>query len=222
MSDILSAPRRRGFLGALAAGAAALGIGNQASNAVAAEAGKGTDFQKWLDTIPGKYKQLYDMPSANNGYGLVWSYVFLLTGAQGYDVPESDLGAVVVLRHAAIPVAMKDEVWAKYKLGEFFKINDPATKAPAERNPFAFVKPGDLPVADAALEKLIARNVRVAVCGAAIQNQSGRLAKAAGLEHEAVKKDWLGALIPGVTVVPSGVLAINGAQSKGASYCFAG
>lgn len=222
MSDILPAPRRRGFLGALAAGAAALGLGNQAGNAVAAEAGRGTDFQKWLDTIPGRYKQVYDMPSANNGYGLVWSYVFLLTGAQGYDVPESDLGVVVVLRHAAIPIAMKDDVWAKYKLGEFFKINDPLTKAPAERNPFAFVKPGDLPAADAALEKLIARNVRVAVCGAAIQNQSARLAKAAGLEPEAVKKDWLGALIPGVTVVPSGVLAVNGAQSKGASYCFAG
>ena len=38
MSDILSAPRRRGFLGALAAGAAALGVGSQAGNAVAAEA----------------------------------------------------------------------------------------------------------------------------------------------------------------------------------------
>jgi intracellular sulfur oxidation DsrE/DsrF family protein len=49
-----------------------------------------------------------------------------------------------------------------------------------------------------------------------------RVAQAAGIAHEAVKKDWLAAVLPGVQLVPSGVLAVNGAQSKGCSYCFAG
>jgi len=29
-------------------------------------------------------------------------------------------------------------------------------------------------------------------------------------------------VLPGVQVVPSGVLAINGAQARGCTYCFAG
>lgn len=221
MSKVAAPSPRRSFIATLVAATAAVGLGKQATPAAAAEGG-GTDFQAWLDTIPGKYRQVYDAPSPNNGFALTWSHVFLMTGAEGYNVPESELGVVVVLRHSAIPIAMQDDVWAKYKLGEFSRINDPATKAPAVRNPFANIKPGDLPLPEAALEKLIARGVRVAVCGTAIHFQSMRIAQQAGLAHEAVKKDFLAAVIPGVQVVPSGVLAVSGAQSKGCTYCFAG
>jgi intracellular sulfur oxidation DsrE/DsrF family protein len=213
--------RRRDFLG-LAAVAAAAGIGSAlpATQAVAAP-GPSTDFTRWLDSIPGKHRQIYDMPEVNNGMALAWSYVFLVTGAPGYGVPESDLGVVIILRHDALPLAFQDSVWAKYKLGEVFKIEDPETKAPAVRNPF-WLKPGALPIADAALEKLIARGVRVAVCNMAITFYSGRVAQMAGLKHEDVMKDWLAGVEPGITVVPSGVLAINGAVSRGCVYVFAG
>ena len=90
------------------------------------------------------------------------------------------------------------------------------------RNPFAYIKPGDMPLPEAALEKLVARGVRIAVCNMAIHHQSARLAQQLGVPHESVKQDWLAAVLPGVQVVPSGVLAVNGAQSKGCSYCFAG
>jgi intracellular sulfur oxidation DsrE/DsrF family protein len=106
--------------------------------------------------------------------------------------------------------------------GEYFKIDDPATKAPALRNPFAFIKPGDMPLPEAALEKLVARGVRFGVCHTAIHHQSMRIAKMAGVAHDVVKNDMLAAVIPGVQVVPSGVLAVNGAQTKGCTYCFAG
>jgi intracellular sulfur oxidation DsrE/DsrF family protein len=43
-----------------------------------------------------------------------------------------------------------------------------------------------------------------------------------GLRPEDVKKDWIDNLLPGVQVVPSGVVAVNGAQARGCSYCFAG
>jgi len=221
MSDAPLIPRRRGFFGRFAAAAATLGLGEIIPAAQAAESG-GTEFQLWLDGIHGKYRQVYDLPAANNGFGLIWSHIFLATGAQGYGVTESELGVVIVLRHAAIPIAFKDAVWDKYKFGDFFKVNDPATKAPATRNPFAYIKPGDMPLPEAALEKLMARGVRVGVCGVAIHHQSMRVAQLAGAQHEAVKKEWLAGLIPGVQVVPSGVLAVNGAQTKGCTYCFAG
>ena len=222
MSESKSLLPRRDFLGGVAATAAAIGLGDLIAGAQAADPGAGTEFQSWLDGIRGKYRQVYDAPAPNNGFALIWSHVFLMTGAQGYNVPESELGVVVVLRHSAIPIAFSDGVWEKYKLGEYFKINDPATKSPATRNPFAYIKPGDMPLPEAALEKLVARGVRIAVCNTAIHHQSARLAQQLGLQHESVKQDWLAAVLPGVQVVPSGVLAVNGAQSKGCSYCFAG
>jgi len=222
MSGLIGSTPRRGFIASLVAAAAAVGLGKEIPSAAAAEAGGGTGFQAWLDSIPGRYRQVYDAPSPNNGFALVWSHVYLMTGAEGYNVQESDLGVVVVLRHSAIPIAFEDSLWEKYKLGEFSKINDPVTKAPATRNPFHNIKPGDMPLPEAALEKLVARGVRIAVCNTAIHFQTMRIAKAAGLEHDAVKRDFLAAVIPGVQVVPSGVLAINGAQTRGCTYCFAG
>ena len=128
----------------------------------------------------------------------------------------------VALRHAAMPLALGDAVWAKYKLGEFFKIDDPQTKTPALRNPFANLKPGDLPLPEAAIEKLVARNVKFATCAMAIHHYSMRYAKEHGGEHEAIKKEWMAAVMPGIFVALSGVLAVHGAQSKGCTYCFAG
>lgn len=222
MSDSRVAPTRRSFIATFAAAAAAVGMAKPATATAAAESGGGTAFQTWLESIHGKYRQVYDATAPNNGYALAWSHVYLTTGVEGYDVPESELGVVVVLRLTAVPVALQSDVWAKYKLGEFYKINDPTTKAPAVRNPYAFIKPGDLPFPEAALEQLIARGVRVAVCNTAIHFQSMRIAKEVGVAHEVVKGDFLAAVIPGVQVVPSGVLAINGAQRKGCTYCFAG
>lgn len=224
MSESKSLSQRREFLGGIAATAAAIGLGDLMTSAQAADSssGTGTEFQSWLEGIHGQYRQVYDAPSPNNGFALIWSHVFLMTGAQGYNVPESELGVVVVLRHSAIPIAFSDGAWEKYKLGEYFKINDPATKSPALRNPFAHIKPGDMPLPEAALDKLVTRGVKIAVCNTAIHHQSARLAQQLGVPHESVKQDWLAAVLPGVQVVPSGVLAVNGAQAKGCTYCFAG
>jgi intracellular sulfur oxidation DsrE/DsrF family protein len=213
--------KRRDFLG-LAAVAAAAGLGSALpATQAAAAAGPSTDFTRWLDSIPGKHRQLYDMPELNGASGLVWSWVYLLTGPQSFGVPESDLGVVIVLRHNALPLAFQDSVWAKYKMGEVFKIDDPDTKAPALRNPY-WLKPGAVPIPDAALQKLTERGVKVAACNMAITFYSGMVAKKMGLKHEEVMKEWLDAVQPGVTVVPSGVVAINGAVSRGCVYVFAG
>ena len=223
MSDSNISTERRGFLGSVAASVATAGLGAIAASASVAEAADGpdTDFKKWLGSINGKYRQVYDIPEPNNGMGLIWSWVLQLTGSQGYGVSEQDIGVVVVLRHNAIPIAFADPVWERYKLGETFKINDPVTKAAAIANPFYHIKSPDLPP-DAALEKLIAKGVKVGVCNMAITFYSGVVAKQLGLKADDVKKDWVEAVIPGVQIVPSGVLAVNGAQAKGCTYCFAG
>ena len=230
MLDLNLSTHRRGFLGRVATVAAALGVGELVPGRLAAQdyssVGQPTtgdaNYAAWLAGIKGSHRQVYDAVSHNDGFALIWARVFLMTGAPAYGVPESDLGVVVVLRHGAIPIAFNDAMWAKYKFGEFWKINDKSTNAPAVRNVYANLKPGDMPIPEGALEKLVASGVRFGVCNMAITHYSGVVAKQMGLNADEVKKDWTAAVIPGVQIVPSGVLAVNGAQSKGCAYCFAG
>jgi intracellular sulfur oxidation DsrE/DsrF family protein len=42
------------------------------------------------------------------------------------------------------------------------------------------------------------------------------------MEADAVKKDWMSGLLPGIQPVPSGVWALGRAQENGCGYIFAG
>lgn len=229
MLDLNLSTHRRGFLGRVATAAAAVGLGGLIPGRVEAQEYSSTvnptgdaNYAAWLNGIKGKYKQVYDAVEPNGGFSLIWAHVFLLTGTGAYGLSESDLGVVIVHRHSAIPIAFKDAMWEKYKLGEFFKIQDKSTNAPAVRNVFANLKPGDLPFPEAAVEKLVARGVRFGVCNMAITFYSMMFAQQMGMKAEDIKADWIANVLPGYTVVPSGVVAVNGAQSKGCSYCYAG
>lgn len=227
MSDSKLAPHRRDVLGGIGLLGAVAGLAELTTTAAAAEsggAGAPTDagFGKWLDSIGGKQRQVFDIAAPNDGFGLIWSWVFLLTGPQAFGLPENDLGVAVVIRHNGIPLALNDATWSKYKLGEFFKLDDPATKAPATRNFFVNSGPEDLPAPEAALDRLVARGVKAAACNMAIAHYSALVAKRLGVPADQARKDWLAGLVPGVQLVPSGVVAISGAQSRGCAYCFAG
>jgi intracellular sulfur oxidation DsrE/DsrF family protein len=128
---------------------------------------------------------------------------------------------VVVLRHEAIPLAFTDPIWAKYKLGDAFKINDPKTKAPAERNPFYHAGEGELMFPGMSIDKLQQRGVIFGVCSIALGIISGMRADAIGVDKAAAKAEWTAAVIPGITLLPSGVWGVNRAQERGCSYCYA-
>jgi intracellular sulfur oxidation DsrE/DsrF family protein len=221
---------RRGFLGRLAAGAAAVGLGGLVAPLAAAaepratrrDASANPEFEAWLNKITGKHKMLYDMPEPNGGFGFAWARVFLNTTNEAYGTTDTQNTVVIVLRHSAIPFAMESAMWAKYKFGEAFKITDPATKGPAIRHPLLRVKPGDVPIPNMGTDELLAKGVLVGVCNIALTLNSVRIAKDMGMQAEAVKKEWIENLLPGVLVVPSGVIAINRSQEKGCTYCFAG
>jgi hypothetical protein len=79
-------------------------------------------------------RQVYEWPNVNNPiiYGNISNG---LNGFQfTYDVP-ADRIQVVVQAFASANLAMYDDaLWAKYRLGEVFKIQDPGTSQPATRN----------------------------------------------------------------------------------------
>jgi intracellular sulfur oxidation DsrE/DsrF family protein len=141
--------------------------------------------------------------------------------------PSKDTNVVVILRHNAIPYAMEDRLWAKYKFGEVFKIQDAATKTSSVRNPFWKPKAGDFqvpgigPVA-IGINELQDSGVMFCACNMALTVYSAALAQGMGLNADDVKKDFMSGILPGVQVVPSGVWAVGRAQEHGCAYCFAG
>ena len=69
-----------------------------------------------------------DAYEVNSEFPLAFAYTFL--------APNESATAVIILRHGAFPIALGDAMWAKYTIGETFKIIDSETKAPAVKNPF--------------------------------------------------------------------------------------
>lgn len=226
MFDSGSSIDRRGFLGTLVAGAAAAGLAHVPA-AFGAEAmdipiAGSEEFDAGLKKLSGrKYKQVFDAPRPNESLSVIWSWALLHTFNK-LKVADDGVGCFVIFRHEAIPFAMKDDVWAKYKLGEVFKIDDKTTKAPSVRNVVTNVKPEDLPIPDMALDKVQARGVLFGVCDLAMTVYSMHIAQGIGAKPEDVKKDMVAGLLPGVVKLPSGVYAVNRAQAAGFTYCFAG
>jgi intracellular sulfur oxidation DsrE/DsrF family protein len=70
--------------------------------------------------------------------------------------------------------------------------------------------------------ELLKSGVLVGACDVALTVYSSGVAKKMGLAPEAVKKEWVAGLFPGIQVVPSGVLGVARAQELGCAYCFAG
>lgn len=220
MLDFQVSTHRRGFLGTLAAGAAGLAglFPFRLDAQPLAHHGPNPAFEAWLNRITGTHKIAFDAPEPNSGMPVVWPRIWLNGLNDTYGTTDAQNSAVVVLRHGAIGLALQDAAWAKYHLGEVFDIKD--GDAPATRNPFAKALP--LPLPGTGVEALLGTGVLIGVCDVALTVNSAAVAKKMNLDPAAVKADWVAAVIPGVQIVPSGVLAVSRAQDKGCGYCFAG
>ena len=224
--DSPSAPRRS-FLGRLAGGVAALLAGG--ASAVAAEPrvmpGPLAVEDEWLQKLHGQYRQFFDAMSFNDAFPLIFAYNWAVTMRVTYKIPASEVTPVVGLRHMGIAPAFNDAIWKKYKFGEFFKINDPKTKAPATRNFANSAAAGDLNFPGAAVSELVQGGGVVTVCKLATVIVSRMAASAAGLKvaPQDAYDEWVANMLPGTYLVPSGVLAVHRAQAVGkCTYCFSG
>jgi len=225
MSEFAFEPTpRRGFLARMAAGAVALaasGLATSRADAEAPEMPPMSDWDNaWMTKIKGKYRQVFDAMEVHSGFPLVMTRIWLMTNTSGYGVPTKDLSAVTVLRHDAVCMAMSDSIWAKYKLGEQFEVNDPNTNKPAERNVFAkkdsFAIP---PFAMGAIDALQADGTIFCACNMAVLHFSEMTGGKVGVDKDAAYAEWKAGLLPGITLVPSGVAAVGRAQSHGCAYC---
>ena len=214
---------RRGFLGRLAAVAAAAGVSSVPQALQAEPNAANAPGDEWLDKMKGKHRQFFDAPGHADGLPLVHVLNYYNTLNAAYSVKDSDISTAMTLYGAPASTtlfAFNDATWAKYGLGSILKFNDHKTGQPATRNVWrADPQIAGLMVAPpASIEALQKRGCIFLLCNNALNIWAGIVAQANKAETPAVLADLQAHMLPGVILVPGMVVSIQQAQDKGIAY----
>jgi hypothetical protein len=139
--------------------------------------------------------------------------------ASVYGSRNYDARVVLNIRTVAVPIALTDSAWERYKLGAEYNIKDPVTGTLAVRNPFWHRAPDPAPgVKLPTLEDLLKRGAIVVVCDFALGHLAERLATKSGRKPDEVHRDLQAAFVPHAFAVPSGIFGLARAQNAGCAY----
>ncbi|MCC7178769.1 MAG: hypothetical protein IT177_10295 [Acidobacteria bacterium] len=225
---------RRGFLARVAAAAAAFtAVGAGAREASALQAS-----EAWMNEVKGTHRCLFDFPRHNNGWGLVHVLNYLNTYSAAYKTGAGQVGAVGTFygigAGSSIALGFNDAMWAKYALGEYHGLKDASGK-PYTRNVFhrptkadghllaqAIQIPNLGPLGDiitgAGIESLQKMGTKFLMCANALGAWTLELEARGKGTAAGIDKELRANLLPGVTIVPAMVIAIEQAQAAGIHY----
>jgi intracellular sulfur oxidation DsrE/DsrF family protein len=174
---------------------------------------------KWLEGLKAKHKQFFDAPAPAAGIPLVHVMNYYDTYNKAFGVKDADIDAVLTFYGYTTFFGLNDAMWAKYDLGAFFDITDPATGKPAVANIWKS-NPNILGMnlAPASIEALQKRGATFILCNNALTIFSGMVAQKKGLDPKAVYEDMNKNILPGVNLVPGMVVAVEQAQRAGLAY----
>jgi len=222
--DATPTPRRE-FIGQVAAAAAALSAAACAAPAAAIQAAAAPAPRppvKWDDAwtarITGKHKGVFDAPEIAEGTVIANANVWMKANKDVYGLQDSDLSAVLVVRHSALPMFMDDWYWDRYDLGKLMKVKDDATRKWAKRNPFWKPEPGAKGPNPYTFESLNARGCILIGCNLAAMGLAYEAAEKTKAPIAEMQDEVKAHLIPGVTLAPNGVFAVMRAQEAGCTY----
>src|ERR1019366_3027049 len=204
----LTMPDRRQFLGTLAAGGAA-SLAAPSILAASPTSSTATPPEKWdltwLEAVKAKaHKQVFDMGVLDlNGVSpLHFPFFWLAAHNEVYPgMTDAKLAAVVGIAGNAFPINFQDAIWAKYPLGENWKVMDAATKGPSRKN--VFTSSTDAMAVQWTVPALQKRGVIFWMCNNALTIVSGIMADATKQKHNAVYAEFKAGLLDGVKLVPS-------------------
>lgn len=187
-------------------------------SADAAPAVETVDHEAWLTALKGKHKQLFDSPAPAGGIMLVHIMNYYDTYNKAYNVADKDINAIGTFYGMTTFHGLNDRMWAKYRLGEYLDAAGPDGK-PATANPWRRAPQIlGMTIPPASIEALQARGATFILCNNALEIFAGLLAQARGLDAKAVYEDMKANILPGVTLVPAMVIAVEKAQAAGFTY----
>jgi intracellular sulfur oxidation DsrE/DsrF family protein len=179
---------------------------------------------------PARIKQVYDIIAISEGRFLN-NIKNSLNGLHfGFGIPANAIQVIAALHGPSNLVNYDDYVWQKYRVGEWLKVEDPKTGAPAVRNVFYTSAAGpDLQYSsndpnddvsvyqDKSIQGLQSRGVRFLSCHTATEEQARVLVKRLNLNESAeqVVRDLQAHILPGVLIVASMVAAVALLQTEG-------
>ena len=225
---------RRGFLGRLFGAVAAASLPLGARIAAAQESGP----DDWINEVKGTHRCLFDFTQHKNLLPQLHILNYLNTYSAAYKVAPGQAGAVGTLyglgAQSSIPLAFNDAMWAKYGLGDYMSLKDGAGK-PYTRNVFyratkddahllsqAMQTPPIPALAEAlpaiGIESLQKMGTKFLICANAFGAWCLELEARGKGKAPDIQKDLQANLLPGVTVVPAMVIAIEKAQAAGIRY----
>lgn len=191
---------RRAFLGQLAITTAGLSGAVRGGAAVLQPGVRapGSWDDSWTTRLGSSHRFVFDLAQEGNAASMLDQIDALYRDYQtALGAADRDVHAVLVIRHAAIPLVMGDSLWARYKLGT----------ANPDRE---------------AITRWQGRGVTVLACDMALMNRVRNFAHDSGADEKAVEQEVRANLLPGVIVQPNGVYAINRALDAGCARYFSG
>jgi intracellular sulfur oxidation DsrE/DsrF family protein len=233
---------RRGFLGRILGAAAATGLmvegRSEAAQAKAPAKSMATGPDAWINEVKGTHRCLFDFPQHNNGMPLLHIFNYLNTYKDAYKAAPGSAGAVGTLyslgQKSSISLAFNDKMWAKYSLGEYLGLKDADGKF-YTRNVFNHMTEKDGGIVMAAIgspaipelvpmlpglgiENLQKMGAKFILCNNAFGAWCLELQARGKGKADAIQAELTENRLPGVTIVPAMVIAIEKAQAAGIKY----
>jgi intracellular sulfur oxidation DsrE/DsrF family protein len=228
---------RRSFFGRVFGAAAAASL-PLAEVGVAAQEAAPAGPDRWIAQVKGTHRTLFDFPQHKYFFPQLHILNYLNTYKEGYKAGAGTVGAVGTFygigNQASIPLGFNDTTWAKYGLGEYLGLKDAAGK-PYTRNVFNKATPSDLHLMMQALqtpnipafadfmplmgiENLQKMGTKFILCNNALEAWCLELEARGKGKMADILADLKANTLPGVTIVPAMVIAIEKAQVAGIKY----
>ena len=224
---------RRRFLGQLLGAAAVANL-----SMVGLGAAQESSADAWIKEVKGSHRCLFDFPQHKGGVPQLHILNYLNTYATAYKTGAGEVGAVGTFygvgTQASIPLAFNDAIWTTYELGVYTGLKDADGKY-YTRNVFNRPTPRDLhllmqaygtpmipALADAipalGIENLQKMGAKFVLCANALGIWCLELEARGKGKAQDIEKELRANVLPGVTIVPAMVIAIDKAQEAGIKY----
>ena len=227
-----NATPRRNFLGRMAAAAVAGGLSWTGGHTAAAAT------QDWTSEVRGSHKCFFDFPNHKLSFPLVLIFNYINTYASAYGVGNERVGTVGTFYGggpaSSIFMGFNDEIWSRYNVGEYAGLDD-SDGRPYTRNVFNRPTSDDsvllakglqspnfgalgvvMPLVG--IERLQDMGTKFIMCNNALNSWVLELeSRGKGVAAD-IDAELRANLLPGVTIVPAMVIAIEKAQEAGISY----